>query len=173
MKRKKPCRHTRCIKTRKGKRFVVVNKGIPKKVKRSKSVGVPKKLVLSLGNSIDVSDYGFDPKKSVVHGTNISNAEKMRFDKKLVKGTFVHPGRGGFEDASNWAGNSFNDEGVIVLAETDKELDRGFLNLGWITLGDRRKEREGLDVTKYDELGVNKIKLFKRDKSNPYRLVEL
>lgn len=107
---------------------------------------------------LDVEEYGFDKKKSVVHGTNLKNAISINRERELTDGTFAHPGRGGFEDARNWAKNIYKDDAVVVLAETDQDdvRDGTFLGLGWVTAGKRGKERKGIDKT-VDKLKVNKL----------------
>lgn len=110
------------------------------------------------------SKVDFDPKKTVVHGTSEENALKIIKDRKLREGTYLYPGRGGFEDAAIWASNTRKKPVVIMVeADVDKPLTRA-LGIGWITLGKRGEEREGLDEI-MDELPIKKIKIFKVPKN--------
>ena len=107
-------------------------------------------------------DYGFDERKTVVHGTNLEKAININRTRELTGGTFVHPGRGGFEDARNWAKNVYKDDPVVIMAETDKDDVREgtFANIGWVTLGKRGEERAGTDKI-YDKLNVKKLMIAK------------
>ena len=106
------------------------------------------------------SKVDFDPKKTVVHGTSEENALKIIQDKKLREGTYLYPGRGGFEDAAIWASNTRKNPVVIMVeADVDKPLERDF-GMGWITLGKRGEERAGLDSI-MEEIPIKKIKIFK------------
>ena len=106
------------------------------------------------------SKVNFDPKKTIVHGTSEDNARKIMQDKKLREGTYLYPGRGGFEDAAIWASNTRNNPVVIMVeADVDKPLKRDF-GIGWITLGKRGEERKGIDEI-MDELPIKQIKVFK------------
>lgn len=117
-------------------------------------------------NPINIEDYGFNKKNTVVHGTNLNNAININKERELTGGTFVGPGRGGIEDARNWAKNIYNDDAVVVFAETDKDNVRGegfFSDINWVTLGKRAEERKDRDVT-YDKLGVKKMLVAKVNK---------
>ena len=105
------------------------------------------------------SKVDFDPKKTVVHGTSEERARKIIKEMELTGGTFLYPGRGGFEDAAIWAKNSA-EKPVVIMAEADvdKPLKRPWNE--WITLGKRSEERKGLDVI-MDKLPIKKIKVFK------------
>lgn len=106
------------------------------------------------------SKVNFDPTKTVVHGTSEDNARKIIQDGKLREGTYLYPGRGGFEDAAIWASNTTKHPVVIMVeADVDKPLKRLF-GQGWITLGKRGEERKGIDEI-MDELSIKQIKIFK------------
>lgn len=118
--------------------------------------------------SIDISQYGaseyasrfgLDPEKTVLHGTSLSNAMKIIEDMMFKNGTFTYPGRGGLEDAGLWAFNSFK-EPVVLMAEidTDFPLKRN-MGVGWISIGNRAEEREGLDSI-YPSLKIKRLIVF-------------
>ena len=111
----------------------------------------------NIDSGMDIKDYGFDESKSVAHGTNLEKSINMNKERELTGGTFVHPGRGGFMDASTWAQNVYK-KPVVILAETDQENIRSGtpFGLGWVTLGARGKERKGHDKI-YDKVGIKKL----------------
>jgi len=115
---------------------------------------------------INIEDYGFDKSKTVVHGTNLEKAININKERELTGGTFLYPGRGGIQDARNWAKNVYNNDAVVIFAETDKDNVRGegFLSdTNWVTLGERAEERKYRDVT-YDKLGIKKMLIAKVNK---------
>ena len=103
---------------------------------------------------------GFDPERTMVHGTSLENAQKIKDSMKLITGTFVHPGRGGFEDAKTWAENTA-DKPRVVVVEKPTKLRKGMLDLDWVTVGKRAKEREGIDTTVHGEVPISKIAILK------------
>jgi len=122
------------------------------------------------GQKEHVSSFGFNLEKTVVHGTSLSNAIKIIKDKKFTEGTFVYPSRGGFEDATNWSQNVFEDKGVVIVAESIEELPRK--SYEWISVGKRREERKGLDKLLL-EIKFKKIKVFKPSKDDKSKLEEI
>lgn len=102
--------------------------------------------------------FGFDFDKTVVHGTSLENAKKIKEDGWLRNGTFVHAGFGGLTDAYNWSKNSFSNP-VVIMVEVD--IDEPLrVDRQWVTLGERGAEREGIDKI-YDKLKIKKMIVFK------------
>lgn len=102
-------------------------------------------------------DFGFDFKKTVVHGTSLEKAKQIVESGILLDGTYVHSGLGGFKDASIWASNTYTNP-VVIMAEVKELLNRKW-DTDWITLGKRGKEREGHDII-MDKLTIKKIVVF-------------
>jgi len=121
------------------------------------------------GNRININDYGFDENKTVVHGTSLKNARKIAEDEEFTGGTLAYPARGGLLDASTWAKNIYDENAVVIIAETDQENVRKDDQYGWISVGDRGKERK-YDDTTYDTLKINKMITAKPN--NDYALKE-
>ena len=103
-------------------------------------------------------EEGFDIARTMVHGTSLENAKKIKQQMKLNSGTFLYPGRGGFEDAKVWAENTTKEPRVVVVETLNKIRS----NWGeWVTVGKRAEEREGIDTTVHAEVPISKIKILK------------
>ena len=106
---------------------------------------------------------GFDFKQTVVHGTSYENAKLIKDNKWLKEGTFTHGGRGGFEDASIWAYNSYRGNPVVIMAEVEDDISErdGLFGSSWITLGDRGRRGERSQDVIMDKLKIKKMKVFR------------
>ena len=102
---------------------------------------------------------GFDIDRTMVHGTSLENAQKIKQDMLLKSGTYLYPGRGGMEDARVWSQNSFKNPRVIIV-QTPEKLRTEPLST-WVTVGKRAEERQGLDTTYPREQPITKIRILK------------
>ena len=112
------------------------------------------------------SQFGYKPGHTIVHGTSYKNALAIDKSKEFRDGTFVYPGRGGFEDARNWSKNKYGDQGVVMIGEVDSEKpihrnDSNFWSGSWGTVGNRAREREGIDRTYKDPIKLRKVKILR------------
>jgi hypothetical protein len=110
------------------------------------------------GQDEHASKFGFNPKKTFIHGTTYEDALAIKNSKMFNNGTLVFPGRGGFEDASNWAVNTKGDTGVVVMMEAE-DLNS---NNSWTQVG-KRYEEYGEGVP--GPVKLNKVKILKINKT--------
>jgi hypothetical protein len=106
-----------------------------------------------------------EPRKMLVHGTNLERAKKIKESLKAEGGTWVGGFRGGVIDAQTWAENSFG-EPVVVIAKAKKDLRANKHDTAWITLGKRAEEREGIDIT-MPSADLEEVRIFKIKKHKP------
>jgi hypothetical protein len=115
------------------------------------------------GKNEHVSKFGFNPKKTIVHGTSLKNALEIKRTKEFREGSFTNPGRGGFETAKTWAENVYKDEPVVVIAETDRPVHNRWGSYGHV--GKRAKEWKSEDRS-FPTLPLKKVKILTIEDDN-------
>lgn len=108
----------------------------------------------------DMPKYGYDPEKTLLHGTSLERAQSIKKEKLIRAGTLVGPLKQGFEKTGNWAHNSSKDP-VIVIGEVPKDKSVGFGHSwgGFTNVGP--EDWEGYGTPDHPSLPLEKIKIFK------------